>query len=115
MVSFDSFRRNNSVPEEIRKRVAVGKYRFTLHALERCIERNISPDEVRTCVLTGEIIENYPQDKYGPSCLICGISEKGKNLHVQCSLDPVWIITAYDPRLSPEEWEIDFKTRRKKP
>jgi len=33
-----------------------------------------------------------------------GISKiAGKVLHIQCSLDPVWIITAYDPGLSPEK------------
>jgi hypothetical protein len=85
--------------EQIRKQIATGQYRFTLHALERCIERN----------------KNYPQDKYGPSCLVRGVSKTGKALHVQCSLNPVWIITAYDPSLSPEDWESDLKTRRKEP
>jgi len=29
--------------DNIRKRVKSGEYRFTIHAFERCIERNISP------------------------------------------------------------------------
>jgi len=52
--------------------------------------------------MSGEIIEDYPEDKYGPSCLIYGITREGRILHVQCSIEPVWIITAYDPTLSPE-------------
>ena len=64
--------------------------------------------------MSGEIIEDYPEDKYGPSCLIYGITREGRILHVQCSIEPVWIITAYDPTLSPEEWEKDFKRRRKR-
>jgi len=76
------------------------------------VERNISPKEIENVILFGEVIEDYPEDKYGPSCLICGITEEGRILHVQCSIDPVWIITAYDPTLDPEEWDKDFKRRQ---
>ena len=34
-------------------------------------------------------------------------------MHVHCCVDPVWIITAYDPTLNPEEWDPEFKNRRK--
>lgn len=98
--------------ENIRKQVESGDYRFTIHAFERCVERVISPREIKNIILTGEIIEDYPKDKYGKSCLICGITEKGKVLHVQCSINPVWIITAYDPTLNPKEWDKDFKRRQ---
>jgi hypothetical protein len=102
------------VIEDIQKRVSEGAYRFTMHAFERCVERNISPQEVKSAILSGEIIEDYPEDKYGHSCLIYGTAGNGKILHVQCSLDPVWIITAYDPTLEPGQWEWDFKRRKTK-
>ena len=98
----------------IKEQFEAGKHRFTIHAFERCVERNISPNEVKYAILSGEIIEDYPEDKYGPSCLIYGVTKEGKILHVQCSIDPVWIITAYDPTLNPEEWETNFKRRIKK-
>ncbi len=98
--------------QNIRSQVVNGDYRLTLHSFERCAERGISPDEIRQVILSGEIIEDYPEDKYGPSCLIYGITEKGRILHVQCSFNPVWIITAYDPTLNPDDWETNFKTRR---
>lgn len=60
------------------------------------------------------ICQDYPDDKYGHSSLICGETEKGRIIHVQCSVDPVWIITAYDPTLNPDAWESDFKRRIKK-
>jgi hypothetical protein len=100
--------------ENIKKRIEADNYRLTIHAFERCVERGISPKEIRDALLSGEMIEEYPEDKYGPSCLIYGINEKGEVLHVQCSVDPVWIITAYDPTLNPEEWDNDFKRRRKR-
>jgi len=100
--------------ELIKKRVKAGDYQFTIHAFERCVQRGISPSEIKDAIMSGEIIEDYPEDKYGPSCLIYGITREGRILHVQCSIEAVWIITAYDPTLSPEEWEKDFKRRRKK-
>ncbi len=62
--------------------------------------------------MSGEIIENYPEDKYGPSCLIYGTTKSGKILHVQCSIEPVWIITVYEPTVKPDEWDETFKRRR---
>jgi len=100
--------------EKIQDQVKGGEHRFTVHALERCTERNISPEEVRDVIMSGEIIEEYPQDKYGPSCLMCGKTGTGRILHVQCSIEPIWIITAYDPTLNPEEWDESFRKRRVK-
>ena len=52
--------------EGIQERVRKGGYRFTIHAFERCVERDISPEHIRDAILAGEIIEDYPEDKYGP-------------------------------------------------
>ena len=102
----------NPVIKAIKKQVNAGNYRFTIHGFERCVERHISPNEVKYAILSGEIIEEYPEDKYRPSYLICGDSREGKIFHVQCSIDPVWIITAYNPTLDPDKWDKEFKRRR---
>jgi hypothetical protein len=60
----------------------------------------------------GEIIEDYPDDKYGPSCLVLGFTRSARPLHIQCSYPSrplVKIITLYQP--DPDKW-IEF-TRRK--
>ncbi len=88
-----------------------GTYRWRQHAIQRSIEREIAEGEAVEAILNGEIIEEYPEDKYGPSCLILGKTTTGRPLHVQCSLPPtVWVITLYEP--DPEEW-IDSQTRRR--
>ena len=97
--------------ERIKKQVKAGNYRFTVHGFERCVERHISPIEVKSAILSGEVIEDYPKDKYGASCLIYGLTKEGRILHVHCSIDPVWIVTSYDPTLNPDEWDSDFKRR----
>ena len=98
--------------EEIKSNVRDGKYRFTIHALERRIERDISKNEIEDSILNGEIIEEYPRDKYLPSCLILGYTKEKRPLHIQISCDPVWVITCYDPSEKSGEWSSDFKHRR---
>lgn len=98
--------------QEIRVKIAVGEYRFSDHAVKRMIQRSIDRIEIEEAVLYGEIIEEYPDDKYSPSCLIYGKTKSGRNLHVQISIPPsVVIITAYDP--DEAEW-INNRVRRKK-
>ena len=82
----------------IRDKISIGDYRFSDHAVKRMIKRSVDRLEIEEAVLSGEIIEEYPDDKYSPSCLIYGKSHSGRHLHVQLSLPPtVVIITAYDP------------------
>ena len=60
--------------------------------------------------MNGEVIEEYPEDKYSPTCLIYGKTNHGRNLHVQTSHPPkVVIITTYEP--DSQEW-IDGRIRR---
>ncbi|MFQ5454613.1 MAG: DUF4258 domain-containing protein [Nitrospirota bacterium] len=94
----------------IQDKILKGEYRISDHAVKRMIKRSIDRQEIVETVMMGEIIEEYPKDKYSPSCLIYGKTENGKDIHVQLSLPPsVVIITTYGP--DPEEW-IDCKIRR---
>lgn len=82
------------------------------HAMERCRERSIRANDILNCVMTGEIIENYPDDFPFPSCLVCGKSLKGNIIHV-CMSDEgssSKVITAYYP--TADKWSEDFKTRK---
>ena len=96
--------------KEIQDKIINKEYRFSDHSVKRMIQRNISRGEVEQAVAAGEIIEEYPADKYSPSCLVYGKSDAGRNLHIHISFPPaVVIITVYDP--DPKEW-IDYKVRR---
>jgi len=74
----------------------------------------ITTDEVKNTVLSGEIIEDYPEDKRGHSCLMLGSPDTGRNVHVVCAPKDEYlaIITAYIPSL--EKWDPGYKTRRKR-
>ena len=98
--------------EEIRHKIVSKLYEFSKHAVDQSIIRNITIQEVQEAFVCGEIIEDYPNDKYGPSCLILGYTQAQRPLHIQCSYPSrtiVKIITLYEP--DPNLW-MDFKVRR---
>ena len=69
--------------------------------------------EIEEAISNGVIIEAYPDDPRGPSCLIYGFTHQGRPLHIVCGdleAERIMVITAYEPSL--EEWEEDWKTRR---
>lgn len=84
------------------------------HASNRCAQREITQKDLKNCVMTGEIIEQYPGDFPSPSCLIFGRTVDGRIMHVVASDNGEYskIITAYIP--DTETFENDLKTRREK-
>ena len=98
--------------EAIREKVGANDFEFSQHAVDQTILRHISVQEIREAFGTGKVIEDYPQDKYGPSCLVLGFTVGGRAIHVQCthpSRSLVKIITVYEP--DPDEW-IDNERRK---
>lgn len=87
---------------------------ITEHARLRMVERGITVNYIIRCIDTGEIIEQYENDKPFPSCLILGADIDGEYIHVVVSHDSEWIylITAYHP--DAEVWEPDFKSRKER-
>jgi len=99
--------------QDIRFSLSTGHFEFSRHAFKRVVERNISEEEIREAGATIEIIEDYPDDKYSPSCLVLGFTQNHRPLHLQvcyCNSETVKIVTVYDP--DPAEW-LDFRIRRR--
>ena len=67
---------------DIRIKVEQDLFEFTKHAVDRTLLRHSRVSEIREAIASGEIIEDYPNDKYGPSCLILGITSTGRPLHL---------------------------------
>lgn len=101
--------------DQIRDLLSSGRYDLSRHAFRRSVERNISSEMIRIAGLSAEIIEDYPDDKYSPSCLVLGFLADGTPLHIQVSRaegDRVKLITLYVPAI--EEWQ-NYRIRREKP
>jgi len=85
---------------------------ITKHAKNRLTERGITVSDIQSAIQTGEIIKQYEDDKPFPSCLLLGLTECYKYIHVVAGIDDgyLYIITAYYP--DENEWEADLKTRK---
>ncbi len=68
--------------EEIRRLLDEGRYELSLHAQQERLEENIDITEIEEAVLSqGEILEEYPDDPRGESCLILGFVQ-AEPIHV---------------------------------
>jgi hypothetical protein len=89
------------------------RLRITDHADEEAQADKLSYNEIFFSVFQGEIIEDYPNDKPYPSCLIYGDTFIGEPIHSVWAYneDNQWavLITVYRP--DPKRW-IEWRERR---
>ena len=99
--------------DDIRDKIARREYEFSKHAADQTIVRAITVAELEQAISSrSEVIEDYPDDKYGPSCLILGFTSAERPIHVHCSYPTrplIKIITVYEP--DPELW-VDLTARK---
>jgi len=99
--------------EWIRQQVRSGNYEFSGHADDERQAERIPIADVEETLLNGEILEDYPNDPRGPSCLVLGHGSPGYPIHVVCGQTPsgrLRLITVYIP--SQPKW-VDERTRRR--
>ncbi|MEK9139421.1 MAG: DUF4258 domain-containing protein [Nitrospirota bacterium] len=101
--------------DELRQLVRAGRYEVSLHAQQERLEDDLDLNEIEAAILQGELIEKYPNDPRGPSCLVGGLAGV-KPLHVvlgwatrkQHPEKTLRVITVYIPK--PPKWK-DLRTR----
>ena len=97
---------------DIRAKIAEELFEFSKHAVDQSILRHITVEEIREAFSNGEIIEDYPDDNRGPSCLILGYTKSERPIHIHCSYASrpiIKVITLYEP--DQNQW-IDNKIRK---
>ena len=97
--------------EQARQMVREGKYIFYKHAIIEAKKDGVRPDEVVYSILTGKIIEEYPERN---RFLVYGTIYNNIPLHIVCDVsvpDILFIVTVYIP--DSLEW-INFQTRKVK-
>lgn len=100
--------------ETIRRKIRQGRYTISFTHTEKLRQRKIKAEDIEQAIEGGLIIEDYPEDQRGASCLILGLAGK-RPLHVVCGrldAEEILIITAYEP--NAREWEDDWRTRKKR-
>jgi hypothetical protein len=98
--------------------------RITGHAVLEMAADQVQPDELWESLLAAaaRIIEDYPQDLRGPSCLLLTFVS-GRPIHVVVAYPAkrhaapmgvpavAVVITVYRPDARPHEWSEDYQTR----
>ena len=100
----------------IQTKIRARRYRLTDHAEREREADQITIREIEEALLSSrcELIENYPDDPRGASCLLLGFTDLGRPIHAVCGLtlsDVIVMITVYRP--DPDQW-IDWRERRRK-
>lgn len=103
-----------AVLERIRAQTTKEDIRVTQHAHQEMVEENITLDEVLQAIATAHILENYPEHRRGPCCLINGLTSKARPLHLVCTTarPELIIITVYEPK--PPKWVSSTQRRQEK-
>ena len=88
-------------------------YRYSRHGDKERQNDGLTLDEVEQAMLSGRIIEQYPDTGRGESCLLAGFTNKGKPVHIVCGDmgEMLAIITVYIP--TPPKFINPFERGRK--
>lgn len=109
-----SMEKGREIEEKLRA-LRGGRFLFLPHAIQQMTrpERMISRQEVRNVVEHGEVIEDYPNDARGRSCLMLGFGLDRRPIHVVCAPKSEYlaIVTAYLP--DPNEWTGGYRVRKR--
>jgi len=86
----------NFVREKVRKQ----EYDLSSHAHRERQEEQITIAEIEQALFEGDILEKYPKDERGESCLLAAKVEN-KPLHIVCGMrnNRLLIVTVYRPKL----------------
>ena len=103
---------SDAILQRIRTQAKEENVRVTQHAQQEMVEEDVTLDEILEAIGTGQILESYPEHRRGACCLLNGLTQNGRPLHIVCtSAQPVLIIiTVYEPR-SPK-WTTPTQRRR---
>ena len=97
------------------REAAAKRIMFLTHAIRQMShpDRMITTSEIRSVIESGGVIEDYPEDARGHSCLILGYGDDDRPIHIVCAPkdDYLAIITAYLP--DEDEWSNDARVRVK--
>jgi len=104
---------------EIQQLARRGRYEFSIHAQRERLEEDLDVAEIEQAIAHGEILEEYPADPRGESCLMLGYV-RTQPIHAVLGWTRrksegervLRIITVYVPRLP--KWR-DPRTRGERP
>ncbi len=89
-------------PEFIRDEIAKQTYEISLHADDERIADGLTISQLEIALSDCRIIENYPDDPRGESCLVSGFTSGRTPVHVVCGKNRsghLILVTVYIPTM----------------
>ena len=101
--------------DDVRKLVAGGEVRVSLHGYEELAADNILVRDIIDGLGTAVVIEDYPDYGKGPCVLVLEQDRASQPIHVVWGIpagqqSPAVVVTAYRP--DPMKWDETWKRRR---
>lgn len=104
---------SNDILTRVRQ-AAAKEILYLPHALRQMArpQRRIRRAEIEAVIWSGVLIEDYPEDVRGHSCLLMGNGEEGRPVHIVCAPKAGYlaVITAYLP--DSRRWDASFQRRK---
>lgn len=102
--------------EALKETLRTGRVVITPHASTEARADYLNLTEIRASVIeNGEMIEDYPTDRRGPSCLFLSFLSDGRPVHSCWGFHSIirfaTLITVYRPDMQPHKWSPDWRTR----
>lgn len=94
------------------ERVAAQQYRYSRHGDRERQNDGLTLAQVEEALISGRILEQYPDTGRGESCLVAGFSDGGKPVHIVCGRMAMHlvIVTVYVP--TPPKFKTPFERGR---
>jgi len=86
----------------IRSEIKKQNYEISLHADDERIAEGLTVVQVESALSNCEIIEQYPDDPRGESCLALGFTTARRPIHAVCGMNPsghLILVTIYMPTM----------------
>ncbi len=89
-------------PDFIHAEISAQSYEISLHADDERLADGLTVSQVEQALLSCEIIEHYPDDPRGESCLVVGFTPETTPVHTVCGKNRsghLILVTVYIPTM----------------
>ena len=101
------------IPDFIRVEIEGQSYEISLHADDERIADGLTIAQLESALSDCNVIEQYPDDPRGESCLAMGFIPEGMPVHIVCGKNPsghLTLITVYIPAMP--KWRDPYTRNR---
>ena len=73
---------HSAIEERLTRQAEETCLRITAHAHQEMVEEYVKLEDVISVLSQAKVVENYPDHRRGPCCLVYGQDKSGRDLHI---------------------------------